>query len=100
MEQEFVTSIRRLDEGVNDAVVPKITNAGGPSVGEWTALAGIDFPSEGCWEITGSVRGKSLTFVVRTEIPDMVADHRLPEDEAAEVAKDLAYGLVKRAYKL
>ena len=33
-------------------------------------------------------------------LAELVADHRLPEDEAAEVAKDLAYGLVKRAYKL
>ncbi len=30
----------------------------------------------------------------------LVADHRLPEDEAKEVAVDLAYNLVKKAYKL
>ena len=30
----------------------------------------------------------------------LVAEHRLPEDEAFEVAHDLAYGLVKRAYRL
>jgi len=30
----------------------------------------------------------------------LVAEHRLPEDEAAEVAVDLAYRLVKRAYRL
>jgi glucuronate isomerase len=30
----------------------------------------------------------------------LVAEHRLAEDEAAEVAVDLAYKLVKRAYKL
>jgi glucuronate isomerase len=30
----------------------------------------------------------------------LVAEHRLPEDEAAEVARDLAYNLPKRAYKL
>ena len=30
----------------------------------------------------------------------LVAEHRLDEDEAAEVAHDLAYGLAKRAYKL
>jgi glucuronate isomerase len=30
----------------------------------------------------------------------LVAEHRLPEDEAAEVAGDLAYRLPKRAYKL
>jgi glucuronate isomerase len=30
----------------------------------------------------------------------LVAEHRLPEDEAFEVAHDLAYGLVKKAYRL
>ena len=30
----------------------------------------------------------------------LVAEHRLDEDEAFEVAHDLAYGLVKRAYRL
>lgn len=30
----------------------------------------------------------------------LVAEHRLDEDEAVEVAHDLAYGLVKKAYKL
>jgi glucuronate isomerase len=30
----------------------------------------------------------------------LVAEHRLDEDEAAEVARDLAYGLVKKAYRL
>jgi glucuronate isomerase len=30
----------------------------------------------------------------------LVAEHRLDEDEAAEVALDLAYRLPKRAYRL
>jgi glucuronate isomerase len=30
----------------------------------------------------------------------LVAEHRLGRDEAFEVAKDLAYGLAKAAYKL
>jgi len=29
-----------------------------------------------------------------------VAEHRLEEDEALEVAQDLAYGLVKETYRL
>lgn len=33
-------------------------------------------------------------------LAELVADHRLTEDEAAEVAVDLTYTLVKRAYKL
>jgi glucuronate isomerase len=35
-----------------------------------------------------------------TFLAELVADHRLGEDEAAEVAVDLAYRLAKRAYKL
>jgi glucuronate isomerase len=30
----------------------------------------------------------------------LVAEHRLDEDEAMELAHDLSYGLVKEAYKL
>ncbi len=30
----------------------------------------------------------------------LVAEHRLDEDEAHDVAQDLAYGLAKRAYRL
>ncbi len=33
-------------------------------------------------------------------LAELVADHRLPEHEAAEVAHDLSYRLVKSAYKL
>ncbi|HEX3694482.1 MAG TPA: glucuronate isomerase [Polyangia bacterium] len=33
-------------------------------------------------------------------LAQLVADHRLPEDEAREVAVDLAYNLAKRAYRL
>jgi glucuronate isomerase len=33
-------------------------------------------------------------------LAELVADHRLEEDEAAELAQDLAYNLAKRAYKL
>lgn len=33
-------------------------------------------------------------------LAQLVAEHRLPEDEAFEVAQDLSYNLAKRAYKL
>ena len=33
-------------------------------------------------------------------LAQLVADHRLPEDEAAELAVDLAYTLAKKAYRL
>jgi len=33
-------------------------------------------------------------------LASLVANHRLEEDEAQEIAVELAYRLVKRAYKL
>jgi glucuronate isomerase len=33
-------------------------------------------------------------------LAELVVTHRLGEDEAAEVARDLAYRLAKEAYKL
>ena len=33
-------------------------------------------------------------------LAELVADHRLPEEEAAELAVDLSYTLAKKAYKL
>jgi glucuronate isomerase len=33
-------------------------------------------------------------------LAQLVADHRLPEDEATELAADLAYNLVRKAYRL
>jgi glucuronate isomerase len=33
-------------------------------------------------------------------LAELVATHRLDEDEAAEVAQDLAYDLAKKAYRL
>lgn len=41
----------------------------------------------------GAARGQRL-------LAKLVAEHRLDEDEAAEVAIDLAYRLPKQAYKL
>lgn len=32
----------------------------------WLMLAGIEFPSPGCWDITGKYLDQSLTFVVQT----------------------------------
>ena len=66
MEQNFAGRIERIDEGPNDAVLSGPTNAGGESLGAWTILTGIDFPSAGCWKITGQYLGQSLTFVVET----------------------------------
>ena len=61
----FTVTIRRLDEGPEDAVVYGPTWAGNGDLGDnWTQLTGIDFRSAGCWEITGKYLDQSLTFVV------------------------------------
>lgn len=78
MEQHLNVGIENLHGGPNDAVVKDVTSAN--SVREdletahfddewqdgWLMLTGIDFPSTGCWEISGEYLGQSLTFVVET----------------------------------
>ena len=53
-----------------DSMVPNrsslgpATNAHHADFGGWTILTGIDVPTAGCWELTGTYRENSLTFVV------------------------------------
>lgn len=77
-EAEFLATVERLDDGPNDAVISEPTNAGGESLGAWTILVGVDFPSPGCWKITGRFRGQTLSFVVETVPYD---EHR--QDDAS-----------------
>lgn len=55
---------RRLD-GPGSFVSQPATNARHDDFGGWTILTGIDVPTHGCWELTGTYRGESVTFVVR-----------------------------------
>lgn len=66
MESNLKISVRNISGKATDAVVSVPTNAYAESLGGWTMLTGIDFPSAGCWEIRGEYRGQSLTFVVET----------------------------------
>ena len=78
MERNLKVGIRNLKGGPNDAVVKDITTANSvPDDLEkahfddnwqdgWLMLTGIDFPSPGCWEITGEYLGQTLKFVVQT----------------------------------
>ena len=64
---DFTVSIRRLDEGPDDAEVSGPTWAGPDGLGGvWTQLIGIDFRGAGCWEITGRFLNEYLRFVVET----------------------------------
>jgi hypothetical protein len=64
MEKNLTVRVESLSGGPNDAVVKDVTNAGLDS--GWTMLAGIDFPSAGCWRLTLDYLGQSLSFVVET----------------------------------
>lgn len=52
----------RLDAAGSFTVPPPATNAGEPSIGE-AMLQGVEVPDAGCWQITGTYRGTSLSFV-------------------------------------
>jgi hypothetical protein len=69
MEESLSIQIESLSGGTNDTTVKDITNAHSPSLGGWTMLAGIDFPSVGCWRLTLDYLGQSLAFVVETYDP-------------------------------
>ena len=64
MESNLQVSARKLDDASAQADVSRSTNAHSPSLGGWTMLVGVEFPSTGCWEITGRYLGPTLSFVV------------------------------------
>ena len=66
MESNLSVELRELNGAAADAVVSRPTNARAESLGGWTMLTGIDFPTAGCWEITGRYLGQELRFVVET----------------------------------
>lgn len=60
----LIVTGRRLD-GTESFVNPTpATNARHADFGGWTILTGIDVPTTGCWELTGTYRGQSVSFVV------------------------------------
>lgn len=55
---------RRLDGTESFVHQGPATNAHHADFGGWTILTGIDVPTAGCWELTGTYRENSLSFVV------------------------------------
>lgn len=55
--------VRNGTNGCCGSLVRKGTNGHGE---EWTAfmVVGVDFPTHGCWEVTGRIKDDKLTFVV------------------------------------
>ncbi len=54
---------RRLDGSAPSIAVSGATNAFAQDI-QSAMLVGVDFPTLGCWQLTGSYRGSELTFVV------------------------------------
>jgi hypothetical protein len=56
---------RRLDGEAPAARASRATNAHHPDFGGWAMLVMMEFPTAGCWEVTGEYRGEKLAFVVQ-----------------------------------
>jgi hypothetical protein len=85
-ESNLTVTGRRLDGDSPPADVSRATNAGAPSLGGWAMLVLVEFPSAGCWELTGRYLGQELTFVV--EVPDEAPADMTPPNNALEQTRD------------
>jgi hypothetical protein len=63
LEPALVVMGRRLDTKAPELKFYGATNAMADDIGE-AMLTGVDFPTEGCWEVTGQYKKTGLTFVV------------------------------------
>lgn len=66
LQPNLVVSGRRLDAPAPPLIASRATNAFAGDIGD-AMLVGVDFPTAGCWEITGRYRGTELSFVVWLE---------------------------------
>ncbi len=64
LESKLSVSARKLTDPNARADISAPTGAESPSLGGWAMLVAVEFPSAGCWEITGRYLGQSLAFVV------------------------------------
>jgi hypothetical protein len=58
---------RRLDGPAPDYLSTKATNASHASFGRTAMLVGVTLGASGCWEVSGTYRGETLSFVVWVE---------------------------------
>jgi hypothetical protein len=63
LEPALVVFGRRLDAEAPALKFYGATNAMADDIGE-AMLTGVNFPTEGCWEVTGQYKKTGLTFVV------------------------------------
>jgi hypothetical protein len=62
-EPELIVTGERLDASVPPLIASKATNAYASDIGS-AMLVGVDFPTLGCWKITGRYKDAELSFVV------------------------------------
>ena len=62
-EPQLSVTGRRLDAPAPPLNVSRATNAFAEDI-QSAMLVGVDFPTLGCWEITGRIEGHKLSFVV------------------------------------
>lgn len=62
-EPDLIVTGERLDASAPPLVGSKGTNAYASDIGS-AMLVGVDFPTPGCWKITGEYRDAALSFVV------------------------------------
>jgi hypothetical protein len=63
LEPALVVSAQRLDGDAPPFKFHGATNAFAEDIGD-AMLTGVNFPTEGCWEVTGQYKKSGLTFVV------------------------------------
>jgi hypothetical protein len=62
-EPDLIVTGERLDAPAPPLNVSKATNANADDIGS-AMLVGVDFPTLGCWKITGQYKNTELSFVV------------------------------------
>lgn len=62
-EPNLIVTGERLDASAPPLNASRATNAFASDIGE-AMLVGVDFPTGGCWKITGKYKGTELSFVV------------------------------------
>ena len=62
-EPQLTVTGRRLDAPAPPLIVSEATNAYAPDI-QSAMLVGVDFPTLGCWEISGRYGDSELSFVV------------------------------------
>lgn len=63
LEPALVVTAKRLDDDAPPLGFYGATNAMADDIGE-AMLTGVEFPTLGCWEVTGQYKKTSLSFVV------------------------------------